>query len=88
MFGGNRGGGGAAVVKPSGGDLDEDEDLDEDLEDDDLKEELQATTKKSPIQKTIATKEDYIKEVEEYKRIGKKSGDKWINGYLESKKFP
>ena len=71
-------------------DLDEDldEDLDDDdLEDDDLKEELQPTTKKSPIQKTVTTKEDYIKEVEEYKRIGKKPEDKWINGYLESKKY-
>ena len=66
-------------------DQDLDEDLDEDL-DGDL-EELQSPSKKSPIQKTIATKEDYIKEVEDYKRIGKKPGDKWINEYLESKKY-
>jgi len=73
-------------------DLDEDEDLDKedddlDEEDHDLKEELQPPSKKSPIQKTLATKEDYIKEVEEYKKIGKKLGDKWINEYLESKKY-
>ena len=71
-------------------DLDEDleEDLVEDLDEDDLDEDLNKDlTKKSPIQKTIATKEDYIKEVEEYKRIGKKPDDKWINGYLESKKY-
>lgn len=68
-------------------DLDED-DLDEDDLDEDLDEELQPhSTKKTPIQKTLATKEDYIKEVEEYKRIGKKPNDKWINEYLESKKY-
>lgn len=73
-------------------DLDEDdldEELDEDIEKDLEKdiEELQPQSKKSPIQKTLATKEDYIKEVEEYKKIGKKPGDKWINEYLESKKY-
>jgi len=62
-------------------DKDLDEDLDEDLE------ELQPASKKIPIQKTLATKEDYIKEVEEYKKIGKKPGDKWINEFLESKKY-
>lgn len=78
----------------------EDDDLDEDLDEDDLVEDLnkdldedlnkdlnEDLTKKSPIQKTIATKEEYIKEVEEYKRIGKKLDDKWINEYLESKKY-
>lgn len=67
-------------------DLDEEEELDEEDLDKDL-EELQPPSKKLTIQKTLATKEDYIKEVEEYKRIGKKPGDKWINEYLESKKY-
>jgi len=74
-------------------DEEEDEEENEDKEDED-KEDEELIDKNNEdnisikhIKKPNGTKEDYIKEVEEYKRIGKNSSDKWINEYLESKKY-